>query len=167
MRHTAINIMLIAVSVLALVGSCVTGYLLTQSEDSEILTLTVKDGMHETVEFENFCIAPGEESLYEVLLRPALASSYTLTMRFELCGEDTLAPFLFAEIELDGERIALPLTELLAGKAVSRTVKVDGERAVPLRLRYYIPAEVGNEAQATALDFLLEITASSEVSEHE
>lgn len=162
-RHTMINIMLIAVSIFALVGAGVTAYLLTQSEDSDIITLNVEDGTHETVGFENLCMIPGEESVYEFALAAEIAGAYELTLDFSETKAGALAQYAYARIELGGETVAEKrLDALLDGDAILLSRALSEDEPLLLTLTYYIPEQVGNEAQAASIDFVLEITVRSE-----
>ena len=163
MRHKAINIMLIAVSIFVLVGSSVTAYLLTQSEESQTLTLDLHDGMREELSFEDLCMVPGEEVGYDIRLEPEISGDYELSFEFTPGKETALAPFLFARVELGGERITeLPITELFLSEPLTVTAETESGNPLLLKIVYTMPSDVGNEAQAATLDFVLEITASSE-----
>lgn len=168
MSHKAINIMLIAVSIFALIGSIVTAYLLAQSEDSEIITLKIEDGTHETVGFESLCMLPGEESVYEFALAPTVAGGYTISLDFSETKAGALAQYAYARIELGGETVEEKrLDALLDGDAILLSRSLSEYAPLLLTLTYYIPEQVGNEAQAASIGFVLDITVNSEETSNE
>lgn len=157
-----IRIALSVLSAMILVGAGLTTHLLVNRNSGNVIEVEVQNGETQSVEFENLCLIPGEECLYVIELSSDIADEYEISLKFEETQEDALKNFAYAKIEANGETVCDKLlADLFGGEEILLYCDLkDGGREITIT--YYIPENVGNEAQNSGAVFDLSITASNE-----
>ena len=155
------RIILIAGSALILVGVSLIGWLLSNRDEKSEIVVHLEDGNTELVQFEDLTLVPGEECAYTVRLKKSDVDKYQLKLDFIETEEKTLKNFARVKILSNGESV---YDELLvtAFEADSIVLSVDfaEEKNTELRIVYYLPLDVGNEAKNAEAIFELLFTAS-------
>ena len=133
------------------------------SKDSDIIRIRVEANKVQIVEFENLALIPGEQCEYTLLLESDTAEEcYTLLDFYEI-EEKTLKHYAYVKIESGDQVICNELlADVLENDAIRLDVNFDEEKNTTLKITYYLPVEVGNEAQNAEAIFGLKITASNE-----
>lgn len=156
------NITLVVMSIMILIGVGLTIYFLHAGK--HVLQINIEQGKTETVWFEDLCLRPGEQASYTLLLNSRYEDAYQLLLHFE--DEDpalTLKQYTYVRIERDGEVLCdARLAELFAQEALRVTVDVTDQAKQELTVTYYMPEEIGNEAQNATAAFQLLVTATNE-----
>ena len=162
-KSNFMRILAIVLSVFVLGGAALWGYLTASEEERSAITVHVEEGKTETVQFENLSLVPGQSCEYELSLDGGRADQYDVIFDFVELKEGTLKNYACASIESKGgilyDGLLAPLFE-----DGPLTVAVDFEKKVntDLRIVYYLPIEIGNEAQNAEALFELHLTASNE-----
>ena len=142
---------------------CVTvmGYMLYDTFNKDVMTVDLDVSETHTVEFDNLCLVPGESCEYTISLESNMAQRCTLSLNFNEVGGRDLKRYARVRIEANGEVIE---DELLATVIENGDIVTDAdfttEHSIDLKVVYYLPLDVGNEAQDAEAIFELEITAN-------
>ncbi len=158
------RIALIGASVLVLIGVSLMTWMLITEDDRNNVDVFLSEGMTETIQFENLSLVPGESCEYVVKLKGDNAKKYDLSLDFvDTDQEKTLKNFAYVKIIANEEVIC---DELLAdafeNEKIVLPVDFDEEKNTELKIVYYLPIEVGNEAKNAEAFFELLLTASNE-----
>ncbi len=157
-----LNIALISLCTLILLGMGLTVYLLRA--DRSVITLDLQPDKTQTVEFSELCLLPGEQSEFTLVLRSDYATQYLLTLAWEDCApEHTLKEHVYVRVEKDGAVLREQLlAQAFTDDALTLSVDFDKDANNELKIIYYMPEAVGNEAQNAEADFKLLVTATNE-----
>ena len=158
------RIILIIISVLILIGVTLVGRMLATDNERSVITVTLDKGEQETVEFKYLGLIPGESCEYTLKLNNNKADAYSLKLDFvDVDEEMTLKNFAFIKIEAgDGTVCDLLLADVFTIEAMTLPVDFEKELNTELKITYYLPIEVGNEAKGAEAIFELVLTASNE-----
>lgn len=150
-------------SVLIIVGVSMMGGMLATREERGVMEVKLDDGETETLTFENLSLVPGEECEYIIQFEKTNAKKYDLELDFVETKENTLKNYARVKIFANGEVIC---DELLADafdkEKIMLPVDFDEGKNTELKVVYYLPIDVGNEAKRAEAVFELLITASNE-----
>ena len=164
LKSETTRIILIVGSLLILVGVLLMGLMLAKEDERGLITIKLEEGKTESLAFENLALVPGEECEYVVKLEKAGASKYDLELDFvDTDDEKTLKNYARVKILANGEAIC---DELLADafekEKIVLPVDFDEGKNTELKIVYYLPFEVGNEAKKAEAVFELQLKASNE-----
>ena len=161
MRPNIMRIILAGICILILIGVVLMTWMLLASDD--IIELKLKKGQTSVVEFENLCLIPGQQYEYNAFLESDRRSDFILYLDFNELEDKTLKHFAHARIEINGEEICDELlVNLFEGEALATKVDFSATKLVELKIVYYLPDEVGNEAQEAEALFKLNLTIDNE-----
>jgi len=154
---------LIAGSVLILVGAALMGWMFSSENDSNVIEVRLKDGKPQEVEFAVFGLVPGESCEYEVILSGKRAKKYDVSFDFEETEGGALKDFVRVSI-VSGEEVLYDelLADMFEKEDVVLPVDFNADKNTALKLVYHLPIEIGNEAKNAETLFKLLITASNE-----
>lgn len=162
-KSKLIRIILSVGSILIIVGVSLLGWMLSTKDDTTVIEVQIEDGKTQSVEFERLGLVPGEECEYTVKLKKPNADEYDLSLSFVETEEKTLKNFARVKIIANGEVVS---DELLATAFESEgtVLHVDfiEDKNTEIKLVYYLPIEIGNEAKNAEAIFDLVLTASNE-----
>ena len=169
MKSTFILITLVTLSVSLLTGAAFATYFLLNSDrvdNIHDINLTVNG--QERVEFKDLMMIPGESVEYDINLTSEMNAEAYVTLQFirDESAVGGLEKYAYARIELEGEvlRDAL-IGELMEKEPIMFRCKLETENIHKLKVTYYMPESVGNEAQNAEASFELLIVATNEWSE--
>lgn len=161
-RKKIINIALIVMCVIILLGVVLTIYFLTA--DKHVIKVSIEPDETKAIRFEELCLRPGENCEYTISISNEYAQEYRLTLRFE--DQDTtltLKKYAYVRLEKDGEVLCdTRLSEMFEQPSIELTVDFTDGKKNDIRIIYYMPEDVGNEAQNAEADFTLLVTATNE-----
>lgn len=161
-RRLMTNIALIVMCVTILAGVALSVYFLVA--DDHIIQIDIVPDETKEIRFEELYLRPGESSAYTLSLRSELTEEYLLTLRFE--DRDTaltLKEYAYVRVEKDGAVLCdILLAEMFEQQTVELAVDFTDGGINDVKVIYYMPADVGNEAQRTEADFTLLVTATNE-----
>ena len=162
-KSQVMRIGLIVISALIIIGVSLMSWMLATEDDRNAIVVDVSDGKSDTIEFNSLCLLPGEQCEYAIALKSDNSDRYNLTFDFVELEEKTLKNFARVKIIANGE---VAYDELLATAFVQNDiilpVDFNNEKNTELKIVYYMPIEVGNEAKNAEALFNLVLTASNE-----
>lgn len=163
-KSKLMRIILIAGSVLIIVGVSLMCWMLATEDERGVIEVKLEDGKTESLAFENLTLVPGEECEYIIKLEKTSASQYDLELDFvDTDEEKTLKNYARVKIFANGEVVS---DELLAdafdNEKIILPVDFDEGKNTELKIVYYLPLDVGNEAKNAETVFELLLTASNE-----
>ncbi len=118
------------------------------------ITVEVSDTKAKTVNVTLTEFLPGESKSKKITLKNESENEYSLKLKFEKTGEDSLAPFIDVVVKIGGEQQpAKTLKELFASDAIPfKMTNVHGAE-LEIEVIYSMSLDVGDEAQRTKADF--------------
>lgn len=163
-KSTITSIALIGVCVLILAGTGLMTYFVANPDRGDVISVDVGKPSGDTVAFDDLTLLPGESKEYEISLGGDIKSDCDITLKFEEKGGKDLKKFVYAKVEYNGKNIYgkdMLLSELfLADEKKFPCELSDGEEHV-LKITYYMPVSVSNEAENADADFVLHIVAGN------
>ena len=160
-RDLIMQIGIIVIAVLIMGGVVLT--LLMMNDDVREGALDIGlDGKISPIEFDGLKMVPGDKVEYEMVFTGRRAEKYNVNLSFTDKDPDgTLKNFVRVKI-LSGETELYDelLADAMNGKGTTVHVNFDKDENTELKLVYYMPLEVGNEAKLAASDFRLNIVSS-------
>lgn len=162
-RSNLMRIILIAGSVLIIIGVSVMGWTLATEDEMGVIEVQVEDGKTQSVEFKDLRLVPGGECSYTVKLERPSAEQYDLKLKFVETEEKTLKNFAHVKILAAGKAVYDKLlAEAFRDEGFTLPVDFAADKNTELTVVYYLPIEVGNEAKNAEAVFELLLTASNE-----
>ena len=163
-KSNLMRIILIAGSVLIIVGVSLMGWMLATEDERGVIEVKLEDGKTESLAFEALTLVPGEECEYTIQLEKTSASQYDLELDFvDTDKEKTLKDFARVKIIANGEVISDDLlADAFENEKIILPVNFDEGENTELKIVYYLPLDVGNEAKNAEAVFELLLTASNE-----
>lgn len=161
-RKKVAYIALVALSVVTLVGVGLSVYVM--NADKTVIKVDLTPDEPSTVSFKNIGLRPGESCVYTLKLNNEYADEYDLTLDFlDSAPELTLKQYAYVRLEMDGQVLC---DELLSSaferEDITAVVNFTGKDVCEIKVTYYMPEDVGNEAQDAEAKFELIITAENE-----
>lgn len=158
-----VRIVLIVLSVMILIGVALTIYMLSTVNKYDIIKVNIKDDATQVVEFQDLCLIPGEKCEYTISLGSDTADKYNVELAFHETVENTLKNYVHIKIEANGEIVCDQLLATLFDNSnITLAVDLTEDKKNDIKIIYYLPEEIGNEAQNAEANFELLITASNE-----
>ncbi len=159
------RILLIIASLLILIGIVLMAWAYFIHREKTVIKVDL--GLSESIKFEELCLLPGEQCDYDLkFVKNGSENSYELTLKFrelETKEEHRLQEFAYARIEAGGEILYDELLiDAFEDEGLTLTVNFKEDINTELKILYYLPIDVGNEAQNAEALFELLITASNE-----
>ncbi len=159
-KKEAWRIFLLLFGILVLLCSCFLVYVFSESNYGNIIDVDIEDGVSEKVEFKSFHILPGESCSYVLRLNMKTAGDYKLQLDFERVSSHNLEKYVNVKILVGGRTLCdTPLFEFLSADCQGISYTMNSGLPENIEIIYYIPEEVGNEAQGAYTTFDLHITA--------
>ena len=161
-RVKTIRIIMVVLSSMLLIGVAMTIWMLLTREDREGVRVDLDEPIA-PIGFEHLCLIPGESCTYTLHLRGDGVSKYDVCLQFVETEEKTLKHFTYIRIESNGVVLCDELMEkVFEGDGIELQVDLRRTKQQDVTITYYMPLEVGNEAQNAEAFFDLLITASNE-----
>lgn len=156
------RIVLIATSVLILIGVALMAWMLATQDERNYIKVDLDEDV-EPIVFEDLCLIPGQQSVYILRLNSGSARSCNLSLDFVELEEKNLKDFAYIRIESNGQVLYdQRMCTAFEDGDISLPVDFTDTSAAEFTITYYLPIEVGNEAQNAEAFFELLITASNE-----
>lgn len=156
------NIALIVMCVIILLGVALTIYCLTA--DKHIIKVSIEPDETKAIRFKELFLYPGESCEYTLSLSSEYAKKYQLALCFEDQNlELTLKNYAYIRMEKDGNVLCdTQLAEIFKRQTIELAVDFTDGETNDIKIIYYMPEDVGNEAQNAEADFKLLVTATNE-----
>ena len=166
MKGNAIRIVLIVVSAFLLVGAALTGYMLLNLDDRDIINVKIGESGQTSVDFTNLEIVPGETVEYTLSIASELPGDCIMTVEFieNQMQIGDLKNYVYVTVVADGKEVCKTLLKDLfeSEEPVSFPCIISKKDKYDVTVKYYMPLDTGDEAQNTDSDFVIKLTVSNE-----
>ena len=161
-KHGFMRIVLLALSILILAGVALLAWVLLFG-DQDVIVVSLEDNKETSIQFEHLGLVPGESCEYDIRLQHNCAQSCQVRLQFVEAEEKTLKQFAFVKI-LAGETVVCDerMADVFDGEAIVLPVDFDAGINTELKIIYYLPLDVGNEAKYAEAIFELLLIAGNE-----
>ena len=162
-REILMRIGIILVAVLILCGVVLTLLLMRERGRGGVFDIGL-DGDISPINFNGLKMVPGDSAEYKLAFKGKEIKEYNVRLSFADADPDgTLKNFIRVKI-LSGETEIYDelLAEAMDGRSLSLNVNFKKAENTELKLVYYMPLEVGNEAKLATSDFRLNIISTIE-----
>ena len=166
-RHNVIkkrtrNILILVLCIYALIGIVFFFYVRqVQSDFTEEITVEINGTTTSVLKMGELNLKPSESRDYAVNLKSKSDGEYKIDLNFSETTDGKLKDFINAEIACGEKKYTKTLRELLSGEdTITFICSLKGDVATRILIHYYMPIEVGNEAQGAVADFNVALTAT-------
>ncbi len=162
-REIIMRVGIVVIAVLIICGVILTLLLMNEKVRGKVLDIGL-DGEISPIEFGELKMVPGDSVEYKLAFTGRAAQKYKVNLNFADAAPDgTLKHFVRVKI-LSGETEIYDrlLADAMDGKDLNLIVNFKKEENTELKLVYYMPLEVGNEAKLATSDFRLNIISTVE-----
>ena len=162
-RNIIIRSLIAFGSLLIIVGVSLIGWINSTSADKNEIKVEIEEGHTESVEFKDFELVPGASCEYTVKFNGERARQYDVTLDFVEKEDKTLKKFAYVKI-ISGDEIIYDrlLADAFEDDVLEISVDFDNNENTELKIVYYLPIEVGNEAKNAEAVFELQFVTKSE-----
>ena len=128
------------------------------------IEIDLDDGGKESIHFENLELVPGGSTEYTVTLKSELDGKYKISLEFKDENTDMkLKKYVYVRAEYEGKTVCDELlADVLDGDAVTFDFEMNANEDSELKITYYMPETVGNEAENAEAKFELIINYTNE-----
>ena len=162
--YKIMRVLLVFTSLLILVGVLLAEWIYYNRRDDDIIKVELSDGKTEVIDFESLSLIPGDSCEYVIKLKDDNFPKYDLSIKFsDSAPEKTLKNYAYVKVIADGKVVYEDLlaTAFQDGGIVLPVDLIAGKNE-ELKIVYYLPLEVGNEAKNAEAIFKVKLTASNE-----
>lgn len=155
---------ILVLSFLIICSIIFTAHVVTDAQhvEDDIVHVQVEEGITKEVVFKKLDLAPGESCEYLLVLERDEVLGYDLTFEFEETEKLDLKKYVYIKMEICGKVF---YEKLLADAFEEKTFTMHIDHKTPndddITVTYYLPEDVGNEAQKAQSTFKLLVTAVS------
>ena len=162
-KHSFMRWILLIGSIMILIGVALMCWMLMTADERTVIKVDLDLDETQELYFKEFCLIPGEEVAYTIKLNSNKGSKYDLHLDFVEEGDHTLKKYARLKIESAGEVV---YDELLAdafqAPDVVFPISFKESSKNEFTIVYYLPIDIGNEAENAQAAFHLLITATNQ-----
>jgi hypothetical protein len=160
-REHWMRIILVIASIMIIVGVGIMAWVWLWS-DRDVIVVKL-DGDPQMVGFERLGLIPGEECEYTIELKSRLAEENVVRLRFVEREKKTLPEYAYIKIMV-GDRVICDerMADVFEGEDIQLPVNFSSGEGTELRIVYYLPLDVGNEAKNAEALFDLWLSVDGE-----
>ena len=166
MRRTKDIIISIVIGVMlaVIIGEGLVLYkIIDLGKDDHSIGVEIADGESGVVSFEHLGLVPGEQIEYTLIVTSNEGPTYAVDFDFRETEDSPLSDYVYVRMLLGEEELCNALlADLMDSGAISRELKIKESDSCELTIIYYMPEEVGNEAENAEAHFDLYITGRFE-----
>ena len=163
-----LRFLIVAGVLLIAAGLLLVTWILDTEDERNTIEIRLSDKRPSTKEFvfDHLALVPGEDCEYEIILkgdRTLKGDTYKLNMDFEEIEEGRLKNYARIQM-ISNDTIVYDelLATVLEGEDMEFSIDFNGEKSKSIRILFYLPDEVGNEAKKAEALFKLVLTAGTE-----
>ena len=161
MKNRSINILIVALLILAIMSVILITFLIKAKEDFPKDIRVKQDGVTETIlPIRDLRLNPTESKEYSIDLYCAASGAYDVYLDYIEKADGGMKPFVEVTVKVGGEvkyegnlKTLIDNDEIIHFEADLRA-----KDPVVLSITYLMPREIGNEAQGTYSDFDVELS---------
>lgn len=158
---TALLIFTAAIIVIAIIFLIY--FFVTRNSREDVIDVRLDSDKSTALEFENLAIIPGGSCQYELKLSHNVKADYKITLSFADKDEKlTLKSYVYAKVIAGDEVICDALLEdIFNGDPLTFTRELSKKKSETVKIVYYMPTEVDNDAKNAEAKFDLVISADN------
>ena len=163
-KSTITSILVIGICVLILAGSGLMAYFVANPDRGDVISVDLGKPSGDTVKFDDLALLPGQSTEYEIFLGGDVKSDCEVALDFKEEGDKTLKNFVYAKVEYNGKNVYgkdMLLKELLKADTLKFPCELSNGEDHILKITFYMPEDVSNEAENAEADVALKIVASN------
>lgn len=124
------------------------------------INVEIENGETEVVEFEKLGLVPGDKTEYTLIITTKDTIAQTIQLNFYETQDSPLKDFVRVKILIEDEEVYDGLLgDAMDGDAIDTDTSITAGGECRVTIVYYMPEEVGNEAEGAEAWFKLYITA--------
>lgn len=132
-------------------------------KDDHSIGVEIADGESGVVSFEHLGLVPGDEVEYTLTITSKEGPTYAIDFDFRETGDSPLSDYVYVRMLLGDEELCdVLLADAMDGGVISRELKIKEGDSCEVTIIYYMPEEVGNEAENAEAHFDLYVTGRFE-----
>lgn len=161
MRKTTGILSSIAIGIMIgiIIFECILAIKIYNSRGSGSINIEIEDGEESVVEFEKLGLVPGQSVEYNIALSTKDGPTNRIYLNFYETEDSPLKEFVRAKITINDEVLCDELlADLFYGYEADYLIDIS-KSDCKINITYYMPLEVGNEAENAEAWFNLYITA--------
>ena len=160
-KHKFMRWILLIGSIMILIGVALMCWMLMTADDRTVIKVDLD--LEQKIPFEELCLVPGEEVAYTIKLNSNKGSKYDLHLDFVEEEDKTLKKYARVKIESAGEVVYDELlSDAFLAPDVIFPISFKESDNNEFTIVYYLPIEIGNEAENAVATFYLLITATNQ-----
>lgn len=155
---------MLVLSLLIICAVLFIGHMLVNSEhiENDIINVEIQEGVTKEIVFKKLDLVPGESCSYTLILENEEFVEYDVAFEFEETESFDLKKYVYVKMEANGKVFC---DKLLSDVFNEETVYIHIDSTITgsgdIKITYYLPEDVGNEAQKAKSVFKLLVTATS------
>ena len=127
--------------------------------DDHSIGVEIEDGESGVVSFEHLGLVPGDEIEYTLVITSKDGPTYAVDFEFHETDDSPLKDYVYVRMLLGDEELCdVLLADVMDSGAISRELRIKEGEACELTIIYYMPEEIGNEAENADAHFDLYVT---------
>lgn len=161
MKKTTDILSSIAIGIMigVIIFECILAIKAYSSREDGSISVNVENGEASVVEFEKLGLVPGQSVEYKISLSTKDGPTNRVYLNFYETEDSPLKDFVMAKITINDEVLCDELlADLFDGNEVDYMIDISSSDC-KVNITYYMPLEVGNEAENAEAWFNLYITA--------
>ena len=128
-------------------------------KDDHSIGVEIADGESGKVSFEHLNLVPGDEVAYTLLVSSIEGPTYAVDFEFREISDSPLKDYVYVRMLIGEEELCDELlADLMDNGAISRNLVISKGEECAVTIIYYMPEEIGNEAEGADAYFELYIT---------
>ncbi len=150
---------------LIITGAGLSVYFVTNTDRRDVVRVELKEAETERITFDARGLLPGQDVGYGISLHTNLSETSDVLIAFEEAPQTAggLKDFVWVRLVRDGKTFyEAPLASAFAQEAILLEQDITSGETISLEVIYYMPKEIGNEAQGLDGRFTLSVCASNE-----
>ena len=132
-------------------------------KDDHSIGVEIADGESGVASFEHLNLLPGEEVEYTLLVSSNEGPTYAVDFEFRESDDSPLKDYVYVRMLIGEEEICNELlADVMDNGAISRNLVISKGDECEVTIIYYMPEEIGNEAEGAEAHFDLYVTGRFE-----
>lgn len=154
-------------SVMIVVGVALVFWAMQNEKEVTVIDIRLSDNMSAPVDFDGLVLLPGQSTEYTLRFSSYSSRRYDVHLNFvedeDRKAYNTLKHYVRAQITI-GDEIAYDglLEKLIDDDPIHFPVNVRTDENTKVKIKYYMPDDIGNEAKGASAAFKLLVTAGNE-----
>lgn len=155
---------LLGVMLAIIIGEGILLYkIISAGNDDHSISVEIADGESGVAGFEHLNLVPGSEVKYTLTVNSSDGPTYAVDFEFRDRGDSPLQDYVYVRMLIGEEEICDSLlADVMDSGAISHSIKIDKGEPCEVTIIYYMPEDIGNEAEGAEAHFDIYVTGRFE-----